>query len=378
MRLFTVSLWIACRHSGKRLLCLLCILAACGLVGAAALGALDAEPPGPVQIALVNEDSSPFSRMAVQMVVGQDRLESMFEVRPVTREQAAAGGFGAVITIPEGFLNGVLDGSNPSPVVEVHAANPLEAIWIRQMAQTGAEYLTLAQLCVYTVQEGVDYGTGLTPDQYTLLLTDVNLEAMRAVLERDSLLGESPLSATGGLSLPAYYLTALFPMLLLCYAFFYQPMVSSLRRFSAFCGKKCALFGAVWMHLFLLTLFPAAGFLWLGKHSVREVGVWLLLGVLLGTASLLLLLLFRQGTASAVGCLLVSAGMGFCSGGFLPLGLMPPAFSQIAPFTVTGQARILMSALLEEPVTGVQLLQAAGMAALLLLLCGLLWRKEER
>ena len=52
MRLFTISLWIACRHSGKKLLCLLCILAVCGLLGYAALGALDTEPPGPVQIAL--------------------------------------------------------------------------------------------------------------------------------------------------------------------------------------------------------------------------------------------------------------------------------------------------------------------------------------
>ena len=45
MRLFTISLWIACRHSGKKLLCLLCILAVCGLLGYAALGALDTEPP---------------------------------------------------------------------------------------------------------------------------------------------------------------------------------------------------------------------------------------------------------------------------------------------------------------------------------------------
>lgn len=378
MRLFTTSLWIACRHSGKKLLCLLCILAACGLIGYTVLGAMDTEPPGPVQIALVNEDSNPLSRMAVRMVVGQDRLDSMFEVHPVTREEAGAGGFGAVITIPDGFLNGVLDGSNPSPVVEVDAANPLEAVWIRQMARAGAEYLTLAQLCVYTVQEGVDYGAELDPDQYTLLLTDVNLTAMRTVLERDSLLVESPLSATGGLSLPAYYLAALFPVLVLCYAFFYQPTVASLRRFSSLCGRKAALFSAAWLHLFLLTLLPAALLFWPGEFSARTLAAWLLLGALLGTASLLLLLLFRQRTASAAGCLLVSAGMGFCSGGFLPLGLMPPAFSRIAPFTVTGQARVLASALLGEPAGMAQFLQAAGMTALFLLLCGFLWKREGR
>lgn len=378
MRLFTTSLWIACRHSGKKLLCLLCILAVCGLLGYAALDALDTEPPGPVQIALVNEDSDPLSRMAVRMVVGQDRLDSMFEVHPVTREEADAGGFGAVITIPDGFLAGVLNGSNPSPVVEVHAANPLEAVWVRQMARTGAEYLTLAQLCVYTVQEGVGYGEGLAPGQYTLLLTDVNLEAMRAILERDSLLGESPLSATGGLSLPAYYLAALFPVLVLCYAFFYQPTVASLRCFSSLCGRKLALFGAAWLHLFLLMLFPTALLFWLGERSARMAAVWLLLGALLGTASLLLLLLFRRRTASAVGCLLVSAGLGFCSGGFLPLGLMPPAFSRIAPFTVTGQARVLASTLLGEPVTGTGVLQAVGMTVCFLLFCGFLWRRGER
>ncbi|MEM1485741.1 ABC transporter permease [Oscillospiraceae bacterium PP1C4] len=383
MRLFATAFRIASKHSSRRLLCLLCVLVLVGALGFAVSSAQTGDRSPAAKVAIINLDQNPVTRMALRSVTSPSQLSSLFDVQFLTPDQDVDG-YTAVMIIPDGFLNSILDGSNLSPTVTVNVTTPLEAMWVRQMVGAGSDYLTSAQLGIYTVQKGVDYGRALTPKQYDLLVADVNITIMKAFLNRLSLVETQMLSASGGLSLPQYYGTALFPVLLLCYAFLYAPAVDDLRRLEQArpSGKEASsLFLAAWAHLFVLTLgltlLLSVPICWVYGFSLQKLAAMLLFAVLMSAVSFLLTLLFPRGAACASACILLAVGMGLCTGGFLPLALMPLAFAQIAPFAVTFQGQRLAAVLLDEPLSVSAIVQSAAMGALAFVICVCLWRHRK-
>ena len=208
MRLFATSFLIVCKHSGRRLLCLLCVLGVCAALGYAAFSVLPQQEQPKAAVAVVNLDTNPISRMALRSAASMESAEKLLDMQFVTPQQARDGSYAAVITIPEGFIDSILNGENISPVIELDLSSPLEAMWVRQLLDAAAADLTAAQRGVYTVQESVSYGEGMSARQYDQLVMGINMLFVRAFLDRLSLVQEQTLSASGALSLPLYYLAA--------------------------------------------------------------------------------------------------------------------------------------------------------------------------
>ena len=380
MKLFLASLWIATKHSSRRLLCLVCVLAVCIGLLAGSLAAQPVQQTPTARIAVRCLDNHPLIPMAMGALTQSGELSALFAVELLDDPNADTSGYTAVVTLPQGFVESILNGQNHSPVVELNLSSPLEAVFVRQLADGAARALTTAQLAVYTVQEAVDYGKALSPQRYQLLLANINLVFVRAFAQRLELLDVQLLDATGGLTLPRYYLASLVGLLLLAYGFLYLPAVGSLRQFAgcATPGQRRTLWSAAAVHILLLTLLltaPLAGLaVWERRPPGQTLAAWGLLAVLVCGWSMLLTLLLPQKAACSAGCLLLAAGFGLCSGGLLPLPLMPEAFGPLARLLPSTYTRLLAGVLLGDSLTTAAAVWAGVLAAALLAGAALLWR----
>ena len=380
MRLFATSFLIVCKHSGRRLLCLLCVLGVCAALGYAAFSVLPQQEQPKAAVAVVNLDTNPISRMALRSAASMESAEKLLDMQFVTPQQARDGSYAAVITIPEGFIDSILNGENKSPVIELDLSSPLEAMWVRQLLDAAAADLTAAQRGVYTVQESVSYGEGMPARQYDQLVMGINMLFVRAFLDRLSLVQEQTLSASGALSLPLYYLAAAVSVLFFCYGFLFQPAIQDLRRFARAAHAR-GLFAAAGLHVFLLMLMAELPIFlfacWLDGFAAGKLPVYIGFAFIASAFAAALSTFFSQWKMCAGACLLLSVGTGLCAGCFLPLALMPEVFSRIAPFTPAGQGLRLCAALFGEQLSAAQLWQPWAMGVLLYLAAAVFWRRGE-
>lgn len=379
-KLFWNSFLISFKHSGRRLLCLLCVFALCaGLLGAYFAAPRQEEPPSRARVGVINLDDNPLSVSMMNTLLEGENLSDLIEVTMLPPDGTGREACTAVITVPQGFLESVLTGENLSPVLEVNLESPLEAMWIRQMALGGARALSSAQLGVYAVLDAVNHGENMDARKYNFLVAEVNLVLLEAFFDRLSLLEDQSLSALGMLTLPQYYAAALAAALLFCYGFLFYPAMADLRRFAAR-ERRCkgVLFLAGTLHILLLEAICTLPLFLLacGGRFTGEIAVaWLLLTLTAGGTALACTQLFPSRASCAAASILLTLGQALCGGLLVPLQLLPEGFSTLAPWLPVWQGmHLLGSALGETPAFGVPLL----MSGLLLLLGGLLWTRERR
>lgn len=375
--LFWNALLISCKHSGRQLLCLLCVLLFCVGLMAAFFSVPRETPVYRAKVGVINLDENPLSISMINTLLEGENLSELVEVAFLPPDGAGREDCTAVITVPAGFLESVLTGENLSPVLELNLRSPLEALWVRQMAVAGARALSVAQQGIYAVLEAVDYGEGMDARQYNLLLADVNLTLLEAFFNRLSLMEERELSASGTLTLPQYYGAALTAALLFCYGFLFFPATENLRRFASTAGRcKGILFLAGTLHILLLeALLITPLYLLSLKFGTPWPAAWVLLALLTGSAALLCTQLFPSRAACAAGTMLLTLGQALCGGLLVPLPLLPAGFTALARFLPVCQGMGLIGASMEGPVEpGVPL----AMSACFILLAGLIWMRRRR
>lgn len=362
-------LWITLKHSSRRLLCFFCILLLGAALAVAAQGGGEQTTPQ-VTIGVVNMDEDDTAAAALSMLGGVKELSGLFKLTVVTPEQAAGGGYTAVLTIPEGFTQSVLTGENKAPSVLLSASSPLEAMLARQMAEAGARYLTSAQLGIYAVLGRVP--ETLSAQERDAIVLRANLAFAGQFLNRYMYLETQELSAAGAMTLKEHYTCAVPAVLLLCCAFLFAPAVLGARRF----GRRvrgAAVWWAVLAHIALLfaaaVLLPAA---LLGGLNVRGTLALLVLALLVASFAMLVCSLFQSEVLCTAASLLLGLGTGLLSGCIVPPALLPPSLEAAAALLPAGQAL----ALLAVPVAGAAtpFLPALLMAAGFLALSALLWR----
>lgn len=368
---------ISCKHSGRRLLCLLCVLLFCGGLLAAFFAVPRDAPVYRAKVGVINLDDNPLSISMINTLLEGENLSELVEVAFLPPDGAGKEACAAVITVPEGFLESVLTGENLAPVLEMNLHSPLEALWVRQMALAGARALSAAQQGVYAVIDAAEHGGNMDSRMYSLLVADVNLTLLQAFFNRLSLLDQQLLSASGALTLPQYYAAALFAALLFCYGFLFFPAVENLRRFGIAAGcSKGVLFLAGALHIFFLqALLTLPLHLLSVKWGRAGPMAWALLGLLSGSAALLSTQLFPNFASCAAGTMLLTLGQALCGGMLVPLALLPAGFVSLARYLPARQGMNLVTAAMGAPVEPVI---PAAMSVCFILLAWLLWVKRGR
>lgn len=182
-------------------------------------------------------------------------------------EQALAdGSIDALVILPEGFVEGVMDGENPDVEMIVSGREPLEALLTLWTGQSAADLLSAVQSGIYAVLDV--WQSGARGDMsWEDVLLGINLRYVGKTLNRQKLFGEKALSPTGVLPMEIHYGLSLLAFLGMSFAPFYVPLfgknrLRSRKRLRALGYRNGFLFGAELLGAagaaFLIFLVPAA------------------------------------------------------------------------------------------------------------------------
>lgn len=170
-----------------------------------------------VGVALPKED--PMAEKAMQMIASLDSVDSLCDFVYLEEEEAKKqlkeGKLFALMKLPDGLIQGIMDGSNvPVVVVFPEGAGPESAVF-RELTEAGSKILTTAQAGIYGADEYL-YTNGqayLVPNAEE----DLNRVFLSYALSRDVYFRNETVSATGEISAVLYFLisAAVFVLLLL-------------------------------------------------------------------------------------------------------------------------------------------------------------------
>lgn len=301
------------------------------------------------------------------------------------RAALASGEVTAVLSLPEGFIRGVMDGTNPDLLLIAAADRPLESLLLLWLGQSAADILSAFQGGVYAVLELYDQAPppGLSRDQAIL---DINLRYIALALDRGSFFRGEEVPVTGALPIPLHYGLSLLAYFALSVPPLFLPLYAGLgfqRRLRA-AGRGCgpALGGAVLAGAGALMLLLAPSLLLAGGGSVPA---------LLGAAALMALFcsLFTAlcclSAERAAGCGALAFSVSllslFLAGGVLPPALLPEALRRLSFLSPAAWLRQLaawpMGYAVPAATWACLAVSSAGMAALSLFLYRRRAEREE-
>lgn len=301
-----------------------------------------------VTIGVVLPEEDRIARQLVRMLGTYDSVRSVCEFSFMDSSEAEKqlrdGEIFGIMNVPEGLVQGIINGTNIPVTITLPQGNALENRVFKELTSAGARTLGSAQAGIYAGDQlllNYDLAGGISQ-----LEADLNRIYMAYSLPRADLFEHVKVSATGDVDTLEFYGISAFVLYLLLAAI---PVSGYLAPESRVMSQKLSLAGiGPWMAtaarlaglgaLLLAAALPAA----LGalKFGVLEFS-WLLLpalaAVCLAAAALVLFCYEAAGTLMG-GVLLLFLGavlLLFLSGGFLPLVFLPAQVRSLAPFLPT-------------------------------------------
>lgn len=367
-------------------LALLCFLLPLGIGGAAELALSEGVSFSGITLAVTAPEGDPVPEQLEQYMPSMSdvsRYCRFLAMEPEAARRALdAGEVTAILSLPEHFIQGVMNGSNPDIQLIVPEDRPLEALLTLWVAQSATDMLSAFQSAIYGVLEAFDHAPvdGISRD--TVLL-DINLRYISWTLNRQDLFRTRTLSATDALSIPVHYGLSLLAYLALSLAPLFTPVYDS-RCLTGRRRLRCA--GRDWMAGWLascaaaaLLLFPmlTAALLLLTRGSLPiTVGTALLAALFCALFGSLCCLLTR-GTGSCGGlsfaCALSFLALG---GGILPPALMPHPLRELMWLSPVTWLRELTAMSAGSSMSSPSIIAMTAAAAIMALLSALLYRRR--
>lgn len=301
-----------------------------------------------VTIGVVLPEEDRIARQLVRMLGTYDSVRSVCEFSFMDSSEAEKqlrdGEIFGIMNVPEGLVQGIINGTNIPVTITLPQGNALENRVFKELTSAGARTLGSAQAGIYAGDQlllNYDLAGGISQ-----LEADLNRIYMAYSLPRADLFEHVKVSATGDVDTLEFYGISAFVLYLLLAAI---PVSGYLAPESRVMSQKLSLAGiGPWMAtaarlaglgaLLVAAALPAA----LGalKFGVLEFS-WLMLpalaAVCLAAAALVLFCYEAAGTLMG-GVMLLFLGavlLLFLSGGFLPLVFLPAQVRSLAPFLPT-------------------------------------------
>lgn len=294
-----------------------------------------------IKVGVVSSEEEDISRMLVKFVSSMDSMEEScsFELmeEEEAREQLAEGSIHAVVFLPEGMTESIMNGENiPATVLFGTVYSRMETEVFKELAYTGSRLLTTAQAGIYAADavcfERKQYDRVQETEEY------LNQAYLAYALNRTSVFKLEEVDATGGRSLVQYYGAALLLVFLsfagLALGKAAESSKTPLRGIMAARGcpkgwqmlMDAAAFAVIFMLLGMITGLPLLQML--GTATDFSVGIkdiLVLAGVFLTMGIFLRLLIGITGNkAAGLGiAFLVLMVMMIVSGLFLPEAFLP-------------------------------------------------------
>lgn len=325
------------------------LLAGRALYGDAAVGRVS------VGVVLPKEDA--LARQMVSMISSLDSVKSLCDFRYMEEEEGIKalreGRLSAVMDMPEGLIQGIMDGSNPAVRILLPGDDWLESRIFRELTEAGAKILGASQAGIYAGNEL--YRMAGMEASVPELERDLNQVFLSYSLPREDYFRYLKVSATGDVEVPVFYGISAYVLFLLLLAI---PASGYLLPFSPVMRRKLTLLGAgsasrVWGRIFSLgSLFfvmslaaipvvkGMSGLLKIGAAGAAPEGMLgpaaagpVLLLICLAAASLVVFI--YQAAGSLLGgvmlLFLTVTAQHFLAGGFLPAVFLPRMLQCLVP-----------------------------------------------
>ena len=166
-----------------------------------------------IKVGIVSEEDSAMTRMLVGFVESMDSFQGscQFSLMEETEAERALeqGEIYAAIYLPAGVLESILNGENlPAKIVFGHAGSQMETAVFREVAGAGNRLLSVAQAGIYAADElCINVGQKELISEAEDALNQAYLDY---ALNRNAIFKMHEVTATGKVSLIAYYVVALF------------------------------------------------------------------------------------------------------------------------------------------------------------------------
>ena len=182
-----------------------------------------------ITMAITAPEGDPVPRLLEDLLPGMEDISQYCRVVAMDRagalESLEQGDVTAVLSLPEGFVEGILYGENPDVELIVSAEHPLEALLTLWVAQSASDMLSAVQSGIYAVidQHNASTASNLTQDQ---VIAQINLRYINWTLNRQSMFRTSSVSATELLPVGLHYGLSLLGYLMLAVVPFFTPIFS--------------------------------------------------------------------------------------------------------------------------------------------------------
>lgn len=302
-----------------------------------------------IQVGVVLPQDDKLAAKALSLVSSLDSVESLCEFTYVGEEEGKSllkrGDIFALMVLPQGLLQGIMDGTNlPVEVIFPEHAG-LESSVFRELTDAGASILKTAQAAIYGTDDF------LTEHQLSAFIPqaerELNSKYLKYGLTREDYFNTEKISAVGDVSVAAFYGVSASVLILLLLGIPAAPLV---RPYSAVMEQKLSLFGigrmkrtavrtlTLTVSFLLITAIPFALCMWKGwlRAGVGSFLMWVL--VCLAAAGWILFLYELCGSMTA-GILLLfftTVFMVFLAGGIVPGAFLPSAAARLGQFMPAG------------------------------------------
>lgn len=298
-----------------------------------------------IRVGVVLPQDDKLAAKALSLVSSLDSVESLCEFSYVGEKEGEAllkrGDIFALMVLPQGLLQGIMDGTNvPVKVIFPEHAG-LESSVFRELTDAGASILKTAQAAIYGTDEFLD--SHQMSDLIPQAERDLNSNYLEYALTREDDFDTERVSAVGDVPVTAYYGISASVLILLLLGIPAAPLV---RPYSTVMEQKLTLFGIGKMKrtavrtltlasvFLLVTVIPLVLCMvkgWL-RAGVGSFFIWLL--VCLAAAGWILFLYELCGSMTA-GILLLfftTVFMVFLAGGIVPEAFLPEAAAGLGRF----------------------------------------------
>lgn len=313
------------------------LLAGRALYGDAAAGRIA------VGVVLPKEDG--LAKQMISMVSSLDSVKELCDFEYVEREEGIKGlmdgEFSAVMDVPEGLIQGIMNGSNPAVRILMPKDAWLESRIFQELTRAGAEILAASQAGIYAGNEM--YLSSGRDGQISELERDLNQIFLSYSLPREDYFQYRQVSATGDVPILVFYGISAYVLFLLLMAIpvsgYLMPMKPVMRQKLTLAGvgsvsRMAGRIGGLTSLLFTISLI--LGLALTGIFGQAEgwglTAVFFLLLVCLAASAFVMLIYQAAGTllGGIMLLFLTVTAQHFLAGGFLPSVFLPDGLSRMA------------------------------------------------
>lgn len=301
-----------------------------------------------IQVGVVLPEDDKLAQMVMSMVGSLDSVGSLCEFNYVEEQRGGellkSGEIFALMEIPPGLVESIMNGTNAPVTVTFPKQAGLEASVFRELTEAGMSILGTAQAGIY----GADEFLTLHNMEYSIPQAEKDLNSlfMKYALKRESGFHTEKVSAAGDVSTAVYYGISAAVLVLLLLGI---PAAPILRPYGKAMEQKLFIIGIgrgqrtavrTMSLTMLLLLTCAVPFIWCVEKGYMKPGpgVFLMGFLVCFSASGWILFLYELCKNTVAGILLVfctTAVMLFLSGGIIPAVFLPNAIGEIGKWMPT-------------------------------------------